>query len=75
MAGARGVSVRPSSSALFPRRASSGSGKRRAYVATTEQIWALYDEVGDGYRLAVPACCWSLVSVAGRAVEIPVGRS
>lgn len=34
-------------------RTSPGAGKQRAYVATTNQIWALYDAVCPRYRVAV----------------------
>lgn len=35
------------------RRTSPGSGKQRAYVATTEQVWALHDAVPPGIRPAI----------------------
>jgi integrase len=35
------------------RRTSPGGGKQRAYVATTEQIWALYDAFPEHLRAAV----------------------
>jgi integrase len=35
------------------RRTSPGAGKQRPYVATTHQIWALYDAMGGRYRVAV----------------------
>jgi integrase len=35
------------------RRTSPPMGKQKAYVATTEQIWALYDAVPDHLRVAV----------------------
>jgi integrase len=37
----------------YSRRTSPGAGKQRAYVATTEQIWQLYDQVDERSRLAV----------------------
>lgn len=35
------------------RKTSPGAGKQRPYVATTEQIWALYDAMGERYRAAI----------------------
>ena len=35
------------------RRTSSGTGKQRPYVATTEQVWALYNAVPAGIRQAI----------------------
>jgi hypothetical protein len=35
------------------RRTSPGAGKQRPYVATTEQVWALYDEFPEHQRRAV----------------------
>jgi integrase len=35
------------------RRTSPGAGKQRAYVATTEQVWALHEHVSEPCRLAV----------------------
>ena len=35
------------------RRTSPGAGKQRPYVATTEQVWALYDVMPDHLRTAV----------------------
>lgn len=35
------------------RRTSPGAGKQRAYVATTAQVWALYDAVPAGIRPAI----------------------
>lgn len=35
------------------RRTSPGGGKPRPYVATTEQVWELYDVFDERYRLAV----------------------
>ena len=35
------------------RRTSPGMGKQRAYVATTEQVWAIYDAVPEGVRPAI----------------------
>lgn len=35
------------------RKTSPGAGKQRPYVATTEQVWALYDAMGERYRAAV----------------------
>lgn len=35
------------------RRTSPGAGKQRPYVATTEQVWALYDALPDHMRGAV----------------------
>jgi len=35
------------------RRTSPGNAKQRPYLATTEQVWGLYDEVGERYRVAV----------------------
>lgn len=35
------------------RRTSPGMGKQRPYVATTKQIWALYDSVPSGVRPAI----------------------
>ena len=35
------------------RRTSPGAGKQRPYVATTEQVWALYDAMPDHLRTAV----------------------
>ncbi|MFI0482235.1 tyrosine-type recombinase/integrase [Actinomadura sp. 9N215] len=35
------------------RRTSPGAGKQRPYVATTAQVWALYDAMGERYRAAV----------------------
>jgi integrase len=35
------------------RRTSPGAGKPRPYVATTEQVWQLYGEFEERYRLAV----------------------
>jgi len=35
------------------RRTSPGTGKPRPYVATTAQVWALYDAVPDGIRPAI----------------------
>ena len=35
------------------RRTSPGAGSRRAYVATTEQVWALYDAMPERYRAGV----------------------
>ncbi|MDH2407173.1 tyrosine recombinase XerC [Streptomyces chitinivorans] len=35
------------------RRTSPGGGKPRPYVATTEQVWALYEAFEERYRLAV----------------------
>ena len=35
------------------RRTSPGEGKQRAYVATTEQVWALHDAVDEEFRPAV----------------------
>lgn len=35
------------------RRTSPGQGKQRAYVATTEQVWALYDAMPDRLRASV----------------------
>ena len=35
------------------RRTSPGAGKQRAYVASTEQIWALHDAMPEHLRLAV----------------------
>lgn len=35
------------------RRTSPGMGKQRPYVATTKQIWALYDSVPAGVRPAI----------------------
>jgi integrase len=35
------------------RRTSPGAGKQRAYVATTEQVWALHDAMPDRLKAAV----------------------
>ena len=35
------------------RRTSPGMGKQRPYVATTRQVWALYDAVPEGVRPAI----------------------
>lgn len=35
------------------RRTSPGAGKQRPYVATTDQVWALHDAMGERYRAAV----------------------
>lgn len=35
------------------RRTSPGMGKQRPYVATTEQVWALFDAVPDGVKPAI----------------------
>ncbi len=35
------------------RRTSPGEGRQRAYVATTEQVWALHDAVDEEFRPAV----------------------
>jgi len=35
------------------RRTSPGAGKQRAYVATTEQVWALHDAMPDHLRAAI----------------------
>jgi integrase len=35
------------------RRTSPGAGKQRAYVATTEQVWALHDAMPEHLRAAV----------------------
>jgi len=35
------------------RRTSPGMGRQRAYVATTKQVWALYDAVPPGVRPAI----------------------
>ncbi|GLZ13675.1 site-specific integrase [Actinomadura sp. NBRC 104425] len=35
------------------RRTSPGAGKQRPYVATTAQVWALYDAMGERYRVAI----------------------
>jgi integrase len=35
------------------RRTSPGAGKRRAYVATTEQVWALHDQMPEHLRAGV----------------------
>jgi integrase len=35
------------------RRTSPGNAKQRPYLATTGQVWGLYDEVADRYRVAV----------------------
>jgi integrase len=35
------------------RRTSPGSGKQRPYVATTEQVWALYDALPERLRASV----------------------
>lgn len=35
------------------RRTSPAMGKQRAYVATTQQVWALYDAVPEGVRPAI----------------------
>jgi integrase len=35
------------------RRTSPGPAKQRPYVATTEQLWALYDAVPERYRIAI----------------------
>jgi len=35
------------------RRTSPGTGKQRPYVATTEQVWALYNAVPAGIRPAI----------------------
>ena len=35
------------------RRASPGAGKQRAYVATTEQVWSLHDQMPDSLRASV----------------------
>lgn len=35
------------------RRTSPGTGKQRPYVATTPQVWALYDAVPDGIKPAI----------------------
>jgi len=35
------------------RRTSPGMGRQRAYVATTQQVWALYDAVPPGVRPAI----------------------
>jgi integrase len=35
------------------RRTSPGAAKQRPYVATTEQVWALYDAMGERYRVAL----------------------
>ncbi|MEV5131670.1 site-specific integrase [Streptomyces sp. NPDC053705] len=35
------------------RRTSPGGGKPRPYVATTEQVWQLYEAFGEKYQLAV----------------------
>ncbi len=35
------------------RRTSPGMGKQRPYVATTNQVWALYDAVPEGVRPAI----------------------
>src|SRR3954465_2456563 len=35
------------------RRTSPGAGAQRPYVATTEQVWALHDEVADHLRPAI----------------------
>ena len=35
------------------RRTSPGAGKQRAYVATTEQVWALHDAMPDHLRPAI----------------------
>src|SRR5829696_3063866 len=39
------------------RRTSPGTGKQRPYVATTEQVWALYNAVPAGIR---PGSCSAL---------------
>src|SRR5690606_42057198 len=41
------------SSDLCSRRTSPGPTPSRPYVATTEQVWALYDAFTDRYQLAV----------------------
>lgn len=35
------------------RRTSPGAAKQRPYVATTDQVWALYDAVAGRYRVAI----------------------
>ena len=35
------------------RRASPGAGKQRAFVATTEQVWSLHDQMPDSLRASV----------------------
>jgi integrase len=35
------------------RRTSPGTARQRPYLATTEQVWGLHDEVGEPYRVAV----------------------
>lgn len=35
------------------RRTAPGAGKQVAYVATTEQVWSLYEAMGERYRVAV----------------------
>lgn len=46
------------------RRTSPGAGKQRPYVATTAQVWALYDAMGERYRAAVLLAAFAGLRVA-----------
>ena len=45
-------------------RTSPGAGKQRAYVATTEQVWALYEAFPAGLRVAVLLSAFAGLRVA-----------
>lgn len=54
------------------RRTSPRAGKQRPYVATTEQVWALHDAIGERYRAAVLLAAFSglrLAEVCGLRVS------
>lgn len=46
------------------RRTSPGAGRQRPYVATTAQVWALYDAMGERYRAAVLLAAFAGLRVA-----------
>lgn len=50
------------------RRTSPGGGKQRAYVATTEQVWALHDAMPEGLRPAILLAAFAGLRVAEAVV-------